>query len=116
MQILHYPITVIKNFFFFEKLNSPIVITYKKYPYKIIYVNSSWEKLCGYSLTEIFGKSIFILKYRYLAKNLFINKKKDGTLFINFIKKKYIVNTNFSIGITIFYKILQPENFNYKIG
>ena len=90
----------------YKKLDSPVVITKKEYPFKIVYVNNSWEKLCGYSLKEIYGKSIFILKYKYLAKNAFINKRKNGTLFINFIKKTNIVNTNLSIGTTIYYKIL----------
>lgn len=91
----------------YKNLDSPIVITTKEYPFKIVYVNNSWEKLCGYSLNEIYGKSIFVLKYKYLAKNKFINKRKNGTLFINFIKKTNIINTNLSIGTTIYYKILK---------
>ena len=96
-----------KNINYFVSINdSPIVITSITYPFRILYVNKSWEYLCGYSLDEIIGKSIFILKHTNIEQNIVINKKKNNKLFLHLFKiynnKKY----NISIGKTIFYKDL----------
>lgn len=84
----------------------PIVITSIQNPFTILYVNKSWEYLCGYSLNEIIGKSIFILKHKNIDKNIAINKKKNNKLFLHFFEIYHNKKYNISIGKTIFYKDL----------
>ena len=84
----------------------PIVITYNYHPFRILYVNKSWEYLCGYSFQEIVGKSIFILKHKDISKNISINKRKNKNLFLHVFEIYDIPYLNISIGTTIFYKNL----------
>lgn len=86
----------------------PIVITSINHPFKIIYVNKSWEYLCGYKYNEILGKSIFILKFKDInkKKNVFINKKKNNKLFLHIFDIYDIPSLQLSIGTTSFYKNL----------
>ena len=83
----------------------PIIITKKEYPFNIIYVNSNWENLCLYKLDEVFMKPVSILSYRPIYKNLKINKKKDGTLFLHYFDIHNISN-GLSLGKTIYFKNL----------
>lgn len=92
--------------YLFSINDCPIVITSRKHPFPILYVNKSWEYLCGYTLDEIIGKSIFILKHKDINKNVSINKKKNNKLFIHFFEILDIPEHNISIGKTKFYKDL----------
>lgn len=91
----------------FSSNDCPLVITSIHHPFKILYVNKSWELLCGYSQQEILGKSIFILKYKDINKNISINKKKNNQLFIHFFEIINYPQFNISIGKTKYYKNLQ---------
>lgn len=74
----------------------PIVITENKYPFYIKYVNKAWIELCQYSYNEIINKSIFILRKK--KKIPFLNKKKNGDVFIHIFE---IIHCKYySIGIT----------------
>lgn len=92
--------------YLFSINDTPIVITSLKHPFKILYVNKSWEYLCGYKLKEIIGKSIFILKYKDINKNISINKKNNNNLFIHFFEIFHFPKLNISVGKTKFYKDL----------
>ena len=86
--------------------DSPIVITSIQYPFNILYVNKSWEYLCGYSPDEIIGQSILILKYKDISKNISINKKKNNNYFLHIFEIYNISSLNVSIGSTKYYKDL----------
>ena len=85
-------------------LDRPIVLTKRIYPFSIIYVNDKWTKLCGYSLKEIYGKSILILR-EGLINNLIINKTKDSRMFIHYFDI-YHLNNYLSLGITTNYQFI----------
>lgn len=87
------------------KLDTPLVLTKSIYPFNILYVNKSWEKLCGYSKNEVLGKSILILVHKFISNNILINKKKNEKLFLHIIEI-YKLKDNISLGITKFYKDL----------
>lgn len=93
------------NYIFLIK-DCPVVITTLRHPFKILYVNKSWENLCGYKLNEILGKSIFILKHKSITNKIAINRKKNSKLFIHFFEIKKLHEYQISIGKTIFYKDL----------
>lgn len=82
----------------------PIVVTTRIYPFNIIYVNDKWTNLCGYSLKEIYGKSIFILR-EGVINNFIINKTKDNRMFIHFFDIYYL-NNYLSLGITNNYQFI----------
>lgn len=96
-----------------KKKDCPIVMTEMFYPFRILYVNTSWEELCGYKMNEIKGKSILILKkkdiIKSIEKNISINKKKNNNLFLHFFKIYNFSKYNISIGKTISY-----QNLYYK--
>lgn len=82
-----------------SKSKIPIVITEKKYPFRIKYINEAWQKLSGYSIQELYQQSIYYIRIGKI-NNLIINKKKDGTLFEHEFEIVDIKSLNIKIGIT----------------
>lgn len=78
-----------------ESINLSIVLTEKKHPYKIIFVNKHWINECGYKLNEIVGKTLKIIqgplscqsKINFMNKNL-LNNNNFFLSMINYTKNK----------------------------
>lgn len=92
--------------YLFSINDCPVVITSIEHPFRILYVNKTWEYLCGYSLKEIVGKSIYILRHKKINDNVAINKKKNNKLFIHFFEIFDIPEYNIAVAKTKFYKDL----------
>ena len=57
----------------------PIVITEPEYPFRIIYINQAWKELSGYSIEELYQRSIYYVRVMKI-NNLIINKKKKWNI------------------------------------
>ena len=57
----------------------PIVITEPVYPFRIIYINEAWKDLSGYSMEELYQRSIYYVRVMKI-NNLIINKKKKWNI------------------------------------
>lgn len=77
----------------------PVVITEPEYPFRIIYINEAWKDLSGYSIEELYQRSIYYIRIMKL-NNLIINKKKNGILFEHEFEVTDIPSLNLKIGIT----------------
>jgi len=87
----------------------PIVITEPMHPFSIIYINEAWEELSGYSIKELYKRSIYYIRVGKIMNNVIINKKKDGTLFEHEFEVTDIPSLNLKIGIT---KKIKKINLN----
>ena len=89
---------------FLLKNQQPFIITEKTYPFRIKYVNYAWTQLCGYSLSEVYNESVFILKYKDIIKKdkqiISINIKKGNKKFLHMFN--IIECEKYNVGITIF--------------
>ena len=86
----------------------PVVITEPEYPFRIIYINEAWKELSGYSMEELYQRSIYYVRVMKL-NDLIINKKKNGILFEHEFEVTDIPSLNLKIGIT---KKIKEINLN----
>lgn len=89
----------------------PIVITEPVHPFRIIYINQAWKELSGYSIEELYQRSIYYVRVMKI-NDLIINKNKNGLLFEHEFEVTDIPSLNLKIGITKKFKEINLNQYH----
>ncbi len=106
-----------------DNIKLPILLTEKKYPYQVLYVNENWINECEYKFNEIVGNTCKIMqgpmscKYKLKLMNDSIkNNNKTHVSIINytknrkpFLNKIYIDKINIDYNLDLFICICQTK-------
>ena len=89
----------------------PVVLTEFNYPHRIVKVNKAWETLCGYSESEVLGKTMKFLQGKQTQKTrlTYLNNRIDTEL-------KWILSEGAveGVNLTNYYRAITVNLTNYK--